>query len=226
MSDDSLFREVDEEFRRDQALRLWKRYGNYVVGVALAVVIAIAAVKAWQYWQTYRAETAGAAYYQGLNHLEEDRTQEAQAAFAELAGGGQEGYSTLARLQLAGLLAEQGKTAEAVEAYEAVADDGSAAREFRELARVRAGYLLAESESPEDLQQRLAVLDRPDSPWRNSVREILAAAHYRTGNLIEADRLMNEIIADPEAPQAMRRRAQMMVQLLEPELAAKAAAVN
>jgi hypothetical protein len=33
-------------------------------------------------------------------------------------------------------------------------------------------------------------------------------------------------LADPEAPQSMRQRAQMMVQLLEPELADKAAAVN
>jgi hypothetical protein len=226
LSDDSLFREVDEEFRRDQALRLWKRYGNYVVAVALAVVIGVAGVRGWQYWQTHRAETAGAAYYHGLSHLEANRTEQAQAIFADLAGGGQAGYATLARLQLAGILAAQGQTAQAVEAYDAVAGDGSAARQFRDLARVRAGYLLAGSESPEALQERLAGLDAPDGPWRNAVREILATAHYRTGNLAEADRLMNEVLADPEAPQAMRQRAQMMVQLLEPYLGDRAAAVN
>ena len=226
MSDDSLFREVDEEFRRDQALKLWNRYGNYVVAVALAVVIGVAGFKGWEYWRTWRAETAGAAYHHGLSHLEQDRTQEAQTVFADLADDGQKGYATLARLQLAGILAEQGQTAQAVDAYDAVANDSSGPRAFRELARVRAGYLLAETESPEALQQRLAVLDRPDSPWRNAVREILATAHYRTGNLVEADRLMNEVLVDPEAPQNMRQRAQMMVQLLEPALADKAAAVN
>lgn len=226
MSDDSLFREVDEEFRRDQALKLWKRYGNLVVAVALAVVVAVAGVKSWQYWQVYRAETAGAAYYQGLAHLEQDRAEQARTIFADLAQNGHQGFATLARLQLAGILADEGKTAEAAAAYDAVADDGSAAREFRELARVRAGYLLAGSESPDALRERLAALDRPDSPWRNAVREILATSHYRSGDLAEADRLMNEILADPEAPQAMRQRAQMMVQLLEPALAGQAAAVN
>lgn len=226
MSDDSLFREVDEEFRRDQALKLWNRYGNYVLAVALAVIIGVAGFKAWEYWRTWRAETAGAAYHHGLSQLEQDRIEEAQTVFADLADDGQKGYATLARLQLAGILAEQGQTAQAVDAFDAVANDPSAPREFRELARVRAGYLLAETESPDELQQRLAVLDRPDSPWRNAVREILATAHYRTGNLVEADRLMNEILVDPEAPQNMRQRAQMMVQLLEPALADKAAAVN
>jgi hypothetical protein len=226
LSDDSLFREVDEEFRRDQALRLWKQWGNYVVAVALAVIIGVAGYQGWNYWQTYRAETAGTAYHQALSHLEQDRADQAQTIFADLASDGHQGYASLARLQLAGLLAEQGKVEDAVAAYDAVAGDGSAAREFRDLARVRAGYLLAETASPEDLQERLAVLDGADSPWRNAVREIVASAHYRTGDLMEADRLMNEILADPEAPQSMRQRAQMMVQLLEPELADKAAAVN
>ena len=226
MSDDSLFREVDEEFRRDQALRLWKQWGNYVVAVALAVILGVAGFKGWEYWQTYQAETAGTAFHQALSHLEQDRTDEAQTIFADLASNGPPGYASLARLQLAGILAGQGETAQAVEAYDAVANDGSAAREFRDLARVRAGYLLAETASPEDLQERLAVLERADSPWRNAVREIVASAHYRTGNLMEADRLMNEILADPEAPPSMRQRAQMMVQLLEPELAGQAAAVN
>jgi hypothetical protein len=226
LSDDSLFREVDEEFRRDQALRLWRRYGNYVVAVSLAVIISVSVIKGWQYWQSYRAETAGAAYYQGLSHLEQNRPEQAEMIFAELAAGGPQGYATLARLQLAGILAERGQTAEAVEAYDAVAANSAVAREFRDLARVRAGYLLVGTASPADLEQRLAVLERPDSPWRNAVREILATAHYRTGNFIEADRLMNEILVDPMAPQAMRQRAQMMVQLLQPVLAGRATAVN
>jgi hypothetical protein len=226
LSDDSLFREVDEEFRRDQALRLWRRYGNYVVAVSLAVIISVSVIKGWQYWQTHRAETAGTAYYQGLSHLEQNRPGEAEAIFADLARSGPQGYATLARLQLAGILAERGRTAEAVEAYDAVAANSSVAREFRELARVRAGYLLVGTASPADLEQRLAALERPDSPWRNAVREILATAHYRTGNFIEADRLMNEILVDPMAPQAMRQRAQMMVQVLQPVLAGRATAVN
>jgi hypothetical protein len=226
LSDDSLFREVDEEFRRDQAIKLWKQYGNYVVALALAVIVGVAAFKGWEYWQAHRAETAGTAYHQGLADLEQDRTDEARAVFADLADDGHEGYATLARLQLAGILAGEGKVEEAVKAYDAVANDSSAARELRDLARVRAGYLLAGTASPEDLEKRLGALERPDDPWRNSVREILASAHYRSGNLAEADRLMNEVLADPEAPPAMRQRAQMMVQLLEPALAEKAAAVN
>ena len=39
MSD--IFREIDEELRRDNLLKLWQRYGRYVIGVVvLALLIA------------------------------------------------------------------------------------------------------------------------------------------------------------------------------------------
>lgn len=226
MSDDSLFREVDEEVRRDQFMKLWDRFGTYIIAVSLAVIIVVAGVKGWQYWQTRQAEAAGAAYHQALALVEDGKLDEARPIFADVAAEGHEGYAQLARLQLAGILAQQGKTDEAVATYDAVARDAAVDQELRDVARIRAGYLLAESASPEALQERLVALDAANSPWRNAAREILAAAHYRTGNYAEADRLMNEILADPQAPAAMRQRAEMMVQLLQPELGAKSAAVN
>lgn len=226
MSEDSLFREVDEEVRREQLAKLWQRYGNYVVAVSVLVIVLVAGIKGWQYWQARQAEAAGAAYQQALTQLEAGKTDEARQAFAEVASGSHKGYAALARLQVAAALAERGETAEAVAAYDKVAADGSVDRELRDLARVRAGYLLAGSASPEELETRLRPLDRPNSQWTSAVREIRGIAAYRAGDFALADRLMNEILVDPQAPQGMRQRAQMMVQLLQPVLPGKTAATN
>ena len=45
MSD--VFREVDEEVRKDRALTLWNRYGRFLIGGVVGVV---AATAAWQGW--------------------------------------------------------------------------------------------------------------------------------------------------------------------------------
>ena len=49
MSDESLFREVDEEVRQDQFKKLWTLYGSYFTALAVAVVLAVAGFKGWQY---------------------------------------------------------------------------------------------------------------------------------------------------------------------------------
>ena len=39
-----IFREIDEEMRQENLARLWKRFGPYVIGGAVAVIVITAAV--------------------------------------------------------------------------------------------------------------------------------------------------------------------------------------
>ena len=65
MSDESLFREVDEEVRQDQLKKIWDRYGNIILAVCLAVIALVAGIKGWEYWQTKQAEAAAETYSKG-----------------------------------------------------------------------------------------------------------------------------------------------------------------
>ncbi|MGE0212226.1 MAG: tetratricopeptide repeat protein [Parvibaculaceae bacterium] len=226
MSDESLFREVDEDIRREQLAKLWERFGTLIIAVSLLVILGVAGFKGWQYWQRVQNEAAATRYFEALSLREQGKAAESDAALKEIGVGGHGGFATLARLQEAASLAEQGKAEDAVKAYDAIAADTSIAAEFRDLARIKAGYLVAGTASPEELKTRLQSLDRPDSPWLNAVRELKGTAAYRAGDYVEADRLMNEIIADPNAPQATRQRAQIIVQLLAPLLSKRAEASN
>ncbi len=221
MSDESLFREVDEEVRREQMEKLWKRYGNLVVAVALGVIAGVAGYKGWQYYTQQQAEKAGAAYVQAMSVADTGTPEDVTKAFEAIAAGSHGGYARLARLQVAGALAGEGKTDEAVRAYDAIAADGSFDESMRDLARVRAGYLLADTAPVDDLRKRLAGLDVDGSPWRASAREIIATAYYRHANYLEADKLVAQLRADPETPAGVRQRAQLLASLLQPLLGAK-----
>lgn len=217
MSDESLFREVDEEVRREQAKKLWDRYGTYLVAVSLAVIVGVAGWKGWQYWQLSRSQAAAKVYFnQGA-----DAAGPRDSDLQELARSGPAGYALLARFSLAGELAKTEKRDEAVKAYEAIAADRSVPQAFREAATIRAAYLLADTASSADLKARLADLDKPESVWRLPIKEIYALAAWREGRYQDAYRLVGEIAADPAAPQGMRQRAQIMAAVLQPLLKAK-----
>jgi hypothetical protein len=217
VSDESLFREVDEEVRREQAKKLWDRYGTYLVAVSLAVIVGVAGWKGWQYWQLSRSQAAAKVYFnQGA-----DAAGPRDSDLQDLARSGPAGYALLARFSLAGELAKTGKREEAVKAYEAIAADRSVPQAFREAATIRAAYLLADTASSADLSARLADLDKPESVWRLPIKEIYALAAWREGRYQDAYRLVGEIAADPAAPQGMRQRAQIMAAVLQPLLKAK-----
>ncbi len=218
MSDESLFREVDEEVRQEQFKKLWERFGNYAIALCLAVVVGVAGLKGWQYWQAKQSEAAAQVYFEAVKLAADGKSDEAVARFAKVRHAG---YGQLARIRQAGVLASQGKTEDAVKIYDAVAADAAADPALRDLARIRAGYVLADTVAPDALLSRLGSLDRDGNPWRHAAREIFGIAAFRTGDYSMADRYMNAIFADPEAPASLRQRAQVMIQLLTPLLESK-----
>jgi hypothetical protein len=218
VSDESLFREVDEEVRQEQYKKIWKQYGNYFTAMALGVVVLVAGIKGWQYWELSQSETAARVFADGLQKLTEGKTVDAEAAFAAIE---HKGFAKLANLRRAAVLGNQGKADEAVAAYDALANDQSTEQSIRDLARLRAGYILVDKLAPAELISRLGAFDNEQSPWRGLAREIFALSAYRTGDYVMADRYLNAIIADQGVALELRQRAQTLLEVITPLLSAK-----
>ncbi len=218
MSDESLFREVDEEVRQEQFKKLWARHGNAIIGACLLVVAGVAGFKGWQYWQVKQAEAAGESFFAAVKLA---GTGKADAALKQFGGIGHQGYGALAKLSEAGVLTSQGKPVEAITIYDAIAADASASQALRDLARLRAAIALADSATPADLEARLKSFDAAGNPWRHEAREIMAAAHWRAGGMTAASGLVKAMLADPETPPGIRQRARILNDLLVPALAKK-----
>ncbi len=218
MSEENLFREVEDELRAERLKRLWDRYGLYVIAVCLVVIVGVAGMKGWQAWELSQAETAGAEFEAALTLAAEGNLEEAAERLAEIARDAPRGYATLARLQQAAALAETGDTAAAVRILDEVAADSGADDLLRGFARIRAATLLVDTADRAEIESRLSGMTAESNPWRHSAQELLALAAYRSGDLAEADRLFNEIVADGTAPMGVRQRAHMMVALITPRL--------
>jgi hypothetical protein len=226
LSDESLFREVDEEVRRQRLQDLWNRWGNLFIAISVVVILTVAGVKGWQYWQLRQAETAARTYFAAMALAEQGKGEEAAKRFAEVAAGSHNGYALLAKLYIAAQHAAAGRREEAVKIYDEVAGSASADANLRTAARIRASLLVVDTAPREEIVRRIGDLNTPDNVWRNEAREILALAAYRAKDYAEADRLMNDILIDQEAPRNLRQRAQIMISLLAPHLDGKKTAAQ
>lgn len=216
MSEESLFREVDEEVRQEQYKQLWKRYGNVLVALCFLVVAGVGGFKGWQYWQVKQSESAGDNYFTALKTAAGEKPEE---GLQQLAAIDHKGFKTLAQIRSAAILAKQGKIKEALDIYSVVIGDIHAAPALRDLAAIRAAYLEADTLAPADLKARLVRFDASDSTWKNEMREIIAVSAWRTKDYKMADEMTAAIIADPQAGPGIRQRAQRLAGLLKPLLA-------
>lgn len=214
MSDDSFFREVNEEIRQDQAKALWDRFGPVILGLAALIVVGTGAFVAWEYWQSSKANTAGDAFSQALTLARDGKNDEALAALKALETDGYGAYPILARMRSATVLADKGDFKGAVEAFDAVAADGSIPMSIRDLARLRAAYLLVDNGTSAEVSQRAEPLSADTNPLRASAREALALSAWKEGKASDALKLFEQISNDDQAPQNARQRAGMMAELI------------
>ncbi|ALJ35377.1 hypothetical protein D9623_10410 [Azospirillum brasilense] len=204
MSD--IFREVDEDLRRDRMERVFKRYGGIMLAAALAVVAATGGTVAWRNWQQSQKQNETTALAAALSQATQgpDKGVEALAAFA---GKADPGMAALAQLNAAALLAREGKTAEAVTVYDTLSNNAGAAAVYRELAALLSVMHQLDSGDPAQLQARLQPLTADANPWRFSAREMSAVLAARAGDKDRARTLFQQLADDSQAPAGVRSRA-------------------
>jgi hypothetical protein len=207
-----IFREVDEEVRREQLKKLWDRYGNYVVAAAVLLVAVVAAWRAYMWWEAKKAAETGAAFEAATTLAEAGKRSEAEAAFAKIAADGTAGYRHLARMREAAELAQSDAKA-AIAAYDQIAADRAVGPVLRDLAALRAGALLIDSGALEEAQRRLEPLAANDRTFRHTAREFLVLAAWRAGDATAAKRWFDLIMTDAQTPAATRSRVEMLMAL-------------
>jgi hypothetical protein len=207
-----IFREVDEDVRRERLQKLWERHSNLIVAAALLVVLGVGGWRGYEYWENQKAAESGSAFEAAVTLAEAGKQAEARAEFGKVAKEGSAGYRTLARFRDT---AELGKLnpAAAVKEYDALAADGSIGRTLQDLAVVRGAMIDVDTAPLADLAAKLEPLTAAGRPFRHSAREILALAAWRANDQAAAKRWFDLIATDAETPAGVRQRIDVLMAL-------------
>lgn len=83
-NDDSFIREVNEELRSDQMKGAWRRFGRYIIVVAILIVVGTAGKVLFEYWDDTRSSGAGDQFLAAMKLADENKNDEALAALDKL----------------------------------------------------------------------------------------------------------------------------------------------
>lgn len=200
-----IFRELEDEVRRDRALETWKKYQAWIIAAAVLIVFAAAGWRGYGAYREQQAQQSGARFQEAIEAARADKTEDANALLQGIETDGTAGYRILARFRDAAVLATLDRD-KGVAAYDALIGDAALAPALRDVARLRAGLLLADSLGREALQARLEPLLAPGNVFGPNARELLGLAALKAGDYEAAGRFFDEIVADRTAPAALRQR--------------------
>jgi hypothetical protein len=205
MSQDNIFREVDEELRSDRMRALWRRFAPYVIGAAVGVVAIVAVNEGWTWYHANNAAQSSDELSAAFDAIDGGDLASAQNQLTALSVNGSGSYPVLAQFRKAGVLARQGDIAEAVAAYDELANTQSNPR-LRELALVLGATLMVDTGTVADVESRVGSIAAEGSPLRNAAREALGLAQYKAGDFAAAQASFEAVVNDPMAQSNVRNR--------------------
>ncbi|MGI2031492.1 tetratricopeptide repeat protein [Rhizobium panacihumi] len=210
-NDDTFIREVNDELRSDQMNKAWKRFGRIFIGAAVLLVVGVAGHRGYEYWHNNNASASGDRFIAALNLAGENKADEALAAFAEIEKDGTGSYPVLAKLRTAALQAEKGDKAAAIASFQAISRDNVAPALVRDVAKLRAAFLLVDTAGYDQVAAEAEVLTSDGHALRYSAREALGLAAYKADNMKQAKDWFSQITNAADAPRNVASRAQIML---------------
>lgn len=210
VGNESFYREVDEELRKEQLTGWWKRYGWAAIA---GVVLLFAAIAGFIWWQNEKERRAG-EHAEMLVKVFEDvqagRTQGVDARLDKLAEDGSDGYRAAALLTKADVALAANKDAAAVAGFKAVAEDGDLPEPYRNLALIRQTAVEYDKLPPATVIERLRPLAQAGNPWFGSAGEMTAVAYLKLGRPQQAAPIFAAMAKDQTLPETIRSRAVQM----------------
>ena len=210
IDNETFYREVDEELRRDQLVGYWKRYGKLVIAGIILFIAAIGGVIWWMNHREVQAGDRGETLITAFDDVSAGRHAAAQKKLDDLSKSGIDGYRAASLLTQADMASDSHQPDKAIALFKQIADDGSLAQPYRDLATVRMTALQFDKLPPQQVISRLKPLAVAGGPWFGSAGEMVASAYLKLNRPQDAAKLFAAMAKDRKVPDSIRSRALQM----------------
>ena len=215
--------EVEEELRKDEYNRLLKKFGPLLIGIVIAIVAATAFLE----WKKSSADKAARAtsyaYVQAGKAASDGNNEEAVRQFVAISEKAPSGYAGLSLMRASAIELRSGNRAQAVGYLDRAAQLFEKAR-HKQLAQIKAAYILTGEGRFEDVRSRLGALAQSDQPYEDLARELLGFAAMQTGDMSAAREQFSYLGSIPGVTDTVAARAKQYLSLMAVDAAVNAPA--
>ena len=202
--------EVNEELRRQQLKSIWDRFGVYIIGFAVLIIISVGGNEIINHLNNRLSQRESNAFDNALNLIENGNDSAGLDQLIKLTEG-KTGYKGLALFRLSSESLTNGNYQEAVNYLKKASLDKTLTNNLRVFAKIKAGLILVDNGSFSEVDVLLKEVIESGGPFSFHAKEILALALIKNGRDLEAQEIFQEIANDASAPPVLARRAEIFL---------------
>lgn len=193
--EDALYREVWEEVNNEKTLRFIKKYSKHIMIAVITIMIIVTGIQIGVRMHNANKIATATAYETAIENMDAN----ALKALAENTSGA---TSDLALFQSYLLDKDEAK-------LDKLASDGNSA-DFRDLAKLHIIGIRGDNMSGKDVEKFLDDMNSKSSPFYYTASLMIAQKYLSEGNTEAANKWLDKIINDKDAPASISGTAQTL----------------
>ena len=206
-------REVDEDIKEEQRIKLWKKVFPYVVSVSLGIIIFTSGYVFWNNYTESLNQQLGDDFTAAVQLANEEDLDASILALDRIVDEGSDGYVTLAKMKKASLLIQRGELKLGLNIYLDL-ERNAVDQSFRDIASILYVLNSMDTEDPKALLEKINKLESSQI-WRSSALEMKAFLKLKQNKVEEAQKIFEGILNLPSTPSSLATRAKNMVDYLK-----------
>ena len=206
-------REVDEDIKEEERIKLWKKVFPYVVSVSLGIIIFTSGYVFWNNYTESLNQQLGDDFTAAVQLANEEDLDASILALDRIVDEGSDGYVTLAKMKKASLLIQRGELKLGLNIYLDL-ERNAVDQSFRDIASILYVLNSMDTEDPKALLEKINKLESSQI-WRSSALEMKAFLKLKQNKVEEARKVFEGILNLPSTPSSLATRAKNMVDYLK-----------
>ena len=206
-------REVDEDIKEEERIKLWKKVFPYVVSVSLGIIIFTSGYVFWNNYTESLNQQLGDDFTAAVQLANEEDLDASIIALNRIVDEGSDGYVTLAKMKKASLLIQRGELELGLNIYLDL-ERNAVDQSFRDIASILYVLNSMDTEDPKALLEKINKLESSQI-WRSSALEMKAFLKLKQNKVEEARKIFEGILNLPSTPSSLATRAKNMVDYLK-----------
>ncbi|MBL8686412.1 MAG: tetratricopeptide repeat protein [Alphaproteobacteria bacterium] len=213
-----ILREIEEDLRREQMNKIWKKYGQWLLWLIVLVIASTIGIVWWQHESQRQQEERAQLFYQIQQSITTNSAADIEPAVAVLQEK-EDGYAILSKMVLAQSFEKQEKFDSALDVYKNIINTSNLHDPYRQLAVVRFSLLVLQLPNAEQslITEAVTLLNSTNSVenvfyWTSRELEVFYA--LKQGQFVEAKQKIIAVVDSPNVPVGMRRRLTELLKTL------------
>ena len=206
-------REVNEDIKEENRIKLWKKVFPYVVSICLGIIIFTSGYVFWNNYTESLNQQLGDDFTAAVQLANEKDLDASIVALNRIVDEGSDGYVTLAKMKKASILIQTGKLELGLEIYLDL-ERNAVDQSFRDIASILYVLNSMDTHDPKTLLDKINKLESSQI-WRSSALEMKAFLKLKQNKIEESRKAFETILNLPSTPSSLATRARNMVDYLK-----------